>query len=160
MRFVNSPPRRALIWLGMLAAQAVCLLPGGQSAAQEYRVYYATPGSEPTPGQLRGYPLFKPGPSVAAIPGDPAGVYKTPLVPDITYVGPRPYSAGYRDLNRFGRRRLFPTPPGGTGLPLILNGGFFDNTAPIEFTYPAYPVFSGYLGSVAPAAPLVVPAAP
>lgn len=158
----------------LATVQAQSPFPGGgfQGYPGTYRVNVGysgvpvqamVPGSEPAAGQLRGYPAQIAPPTLAGERGDPAAIYRTPYVPDVIYSGPRPYSAGYRDLNRLGRPRLFRTPQTGTGLPLVTYGGFWDNRGPIEFTTPAYGIFSGYYGSVAPVvptAPPVVQAAP
>lgn len=153
------------------AARAQAYFPGGgtQGYPGAYRVsvgYTGPPlrgiplGTEPAASQLRGFPLLAAPPTIAGVPGDVAAIYRTPLVPDVTYLGPHSFTAAYREPNRYGRPRLLPTPPGGSGLPLVLYGGFYDNAAPIEFSTPAYPIFSGYLGTVAPVMTNPPPAVP
>lgn len=106
------------------------------------------PGSEPAQGQLRAYPVVAAPPGVTGVPSDSAGVVVPRFEPDVTYVGPNRYMAGYRG----NVRRPFVPSATGMGLPLVQFGGLADNFAPIDYDYPTYGLFSGYNGTLVPGA--------
>jgi hypothetical protein len=120
---------------------------GGYRTTVGYRgivITSAVPGSEPAAGQLRAFPLVAGPLAVAGVPGDPSGVWVPPITPDVTFLGPSQHVVGYGGVAAPDRRRLFPTPPGGSGLPLVTHGGFSPDT------YPLPPPYAGYYGTVTP----------
>lgn len=123
-----------------------------QPATVGYRgivVSSAVRGSEPAAGQLRAYPLVQGPLAVAGVPGDRSGVFVPPYSPDVTYLGPNRHTAGYAGWGVTPQRRLFPPPPGGSGLPLVTDGGFsYGSVAAMNDALT--PPYAGYYGTVTP----------